>query len=382
MPILSLPADPTHPEHTLSPFPIVLDSADGKSGKLVKQLRVKYLNEANSRYPTITFINTYGFIYARENGDGIVSEHASGLKAGSVTACMMTLGPGPNIQNANRVLQALKDFFVKVRKTSSEKEEIVFDLINVPPVLKKHALCKQGRLVCSAEKFIKNPSKLVAGEEYLYFPTFVSVTYSPSNLNYLIAKPILRFRSKFIFSIHVEILFRLLCRPDSPLHKTYSPDPEKRGCIASVWLHVGNILKNHKAKGQSLEAYFVQKCLAMQLSVSVADLWGPTIIIKSSGHIPKTTRPFFGKDGYSCHPLHNISPSLTKSLWSVGCEIVKARIILQESDINEMIYRGDLITDKIQIRPKGSHFGASSFNPFRKSQSVPNLSMAHDDYQP
>nr|AYP70256.1 matrix protein [Human orthorubulavirus 2] len=373
MPIISLPADPTSPSQSLTPFPIQLDTKDGKAGKLLKQIRIRYLNEPNSRHTPITFINTYGFVYARDTSGGIHSELSSDLAAGSITACMMTLGPGPNIQNANLVLRSLNEFYVKVKKTSSQREEAVFELINIPTLMREHALCKRKMLVCSAEKFLKNPSKLQAGFEYVYIPTFVSITYSPRNLNYQVARPILKFRSRFVYSIHLELILRLLCKSESPLMKSYNADKTGRGCLASVWIHVCNILKNKSIKQQGRESYFIAKCMSMQLQVSIADLWGPTIIIKSLGHIPKTALPFFSKDGIACHPLQDVSPTLTKSLWSVGCEIESAKLILQESDLNELMGHQDLITDKIAIRSGQRTFERSKFSPFKKYASIPNL---------
>lgn len=373
MPSISIPADPTNPRQSIKAFPIVINSDGGEKGRLVKQLRTTYLNDLDTHEPLVTFVNTYGFIYEQDRGNTIVGGDQLGKKREAVTAAMVTLGCGPNLPSLGNVLGQLSEFQVIVRKTSSKAEEMVFEIVKYPRIFRGHTLIQKGLVCVSAEKFVKSPGKVQSGRDYLFIPTFLSVTYCPAAIKFQVPGPMLKMRSRYTQSLQLELMIRILCKPDSPLMKVHIPDKEGRGCLVSVWLHVCNIFKSGNKNGSEWQEYWMRKCANMQLEVSIADMWGPTIIIHARGHIPKSAKLFFGKGGWSCHPLHEVVPSVTKTLWSVGCEITKAKAIIQESSISLLVETTDIISPKVKIPSKHRRFGKSNWGLFKKTKSLPNL---------
>lgn len=355
----------------LNAFPVIM-SQEGK-GRLMRQIRLRKLLSGDPSDLQITFVNTYGFIRAAPQSSEFISESSPQQNTPVITACMLSFGAGPVLDDPQQMLKALDQADIRVRKTASDKEQILFEINKIPNLFKFHQIASDHLIQASSDKYVKSPAKLTAGVNYIYCATFLSVTICSASLKFRVARPILAARSRLVRSVQMEVLLRVFCKPESPVAKSMLQDPDGEGCIASVWFHLCNLCKGRNKLRSYDENYFAAKCKKMNLAVSIGDMWGPTILVHAGGHIPTTAKPFFNTRGWVCHPIHQSTPSLAKTLWSSGCEIKSASAILQGSDYASLAKTDDIIYSKVKIVKESSSYKGVAWNPFKKSASMTNL---------
>ncbi|ABQ23935.1 matrix protein [Orthorubulavirus mapueraense] len=363
---LGLPDEPE--PRTLRAFPLVMTEGPGGKGRLMKQLRISKIQSSNIGDHIITFINTYGFVRRNWTYTQFVSERHTASVQPVVTSCMLPFGCGPDIQHPEALIEHLEHCTIKVRKSASLKEEIYFEVQVLPKIFEPYQIAKQNYMCVSSEKYVKAPGKIVAGVDYLYFPTFISLTYCAEEMKFRVAKPIAQARTSFMRSIHLEVILSFACQEDSPIAKSLAKDKETGRFIASVWIHLCNISKNRPITKEYDDKYFAQKILAMKLTVGLVDMWGPTVIVHAEGKIPKSALLFFNKKGKACHPLAEVAPTVAKHAWSVGCTIIEANAIMQESDLKGLGQMDDIVFRKVSLNPEALSLKSSRWNPFTKQQ--------------
>nr|UCZ51387.1 M [Eptesicus fuscus orthorubulavirus] [Eptesicus fuscus orthorubulavirus] len=360
-------------EINLRAFPIEIET--NKEGKklLVKQIRVRTLGHADQDSESICFLNSYGFIKEAPKEEEFIREDRPPESKITLTACMLPLGPGPNIRSPNQLLKSAADMKISVRKTAGSREQVIFHVTRAPPILQNFQFIRERYACVSSDKFIKSPGKIRAGPDYCYIITFLSLTYCPISQKFKVPRPLLSFRSTRMRSVHLEVIFKIQCSSDSPLKKGLITDDEKGVPKASVWIHLCNFYKGRNITKTYDEAYFAEKCKKMALSVGISDLWGPTIVVHAEGKIPKAASLFFNSRGWALHPLSDAAPTLAKSLWSIGCEILEVNAILQGSDYSSLLLSSDVLYRKIKIDPHIQTRSSTGWNPFKKTISMPNL---------
>nr|AIF74180.1 matrix protein [Bat paramyxovirus] len=365
---IPIPLNDSHEDNTLPAFPIVLTGKDGSNGKgkLAKQLRIKNLMPVGSTESPISFVNTYGFIRPLMTYTDFYSETLPQVQTPCLTACMIPFGAGPNLSDPGQILKEVEKVQIIVRKSASVREEVVFDVRSVPALFSNHWIWNERIICVSSERFVKTPSKLIAGTDYSYSISFVSVTFCPESYKFRVPRPLQRVRAKFMRSVLLEIILELECREDSPLRKQFAVDASSNKCVASLWIHVFNMYKNRKPFRDYDDAYFNTKCKSMNLICGIADIWGPTIIVQARGKIPAMARQYFNHKGWACHPISSSVPNLSKTLWSVGAQIKEVNAVLQASDLTQLVKTNDIISPKIKIQTQANEYPRSIWSPFKK----------------
>nr|AVH78246.1 matrix protein [Tioman virus] len=356
-------------KNNLNPFPIVpITKEDGSpTGRLVKQLRIKNLTPRGSTELPLTFINTYGFIKPLMTYTEFYSELHHQSSTPCLTACMIPFGAGPFIENPHRILDECDRVNIVVRKSASVKEEIIFDVRRLPPLFNRHQI-SGNRLICvPSEKYVKSPGKMIAGTDYAYQIAFVSLTFCPESQKFRVARPLQTIRSPIMRSVQLEVILKIDCAANSPLKRFLIISPDSKDCFASVWFHICNLYRGNKPFKAYDDTYFSQKCRAMQLECGIVDMWGPTLVVKAHGKIPKMARPFFSSKGWSCHAFADAAPTLARALWSVGAQITQVNAILQPSDLHQLVQISDVIWPKVKLDEKIQSYAAAKWNPFKKS---------------
>ncbi|ADI80719.1 matrix protein [Tuhoko virus 2] len=353
----------------LRPFPIVQlpPSPGGSRGRLTRQIRIKDLTPAGSTEPSLTFINTYGFAKPLRTRTEFFSELHKPDSLPSVTACTLPFGAGPNIEHPMRLLDEIEKVHIVMRKSASAREEIVFNVCRLPPILSKHHIATQKLVCISSEKYLKAPGKMISGMDYNYHIAFISVVYCPASLKFRVMRPLQLLRSSTMRSIQLEVILVIECSDNSPATRNLIFDDESKTWRASVWFHLCNILKSNKSAEKYDDHYFNEKCKKMDLEVGIADMWGPTFLVKAHGKIPKTAQVYFSPKGWSCHPLVDAAPALSKILWSTGARIVNVNAILQPSDLGQLVQVSDVIYPKVKINKKLMNTAPSRWNPVKKA---------------
>nr|UCZ37259.1 matrix protein [Mumps virus genotype G] len=368
---IPLPKPPDSDSQRLNAFPVIM-AQEGK-GRLLRQIRLRKILSGDPSDQQITFVNTYGFIRATPETSEFISESSQQKVTPVVTACMLSFGAGPVLEDPQHMLKALDQTDIRVRKTASDKEQILFEINRIPNLFRHHQISADHLIQASSDKYVKSPAKLIAGVNYIYCVTFLSVTVCSASLKFRVARPLLAARSRLVRAVQMEVLLLVTCKKDSQMAKSMLNDPDGEGCIASVWFHLCNLCKGRNKLRSYDENYFASKCRKMNLTVSIGDMWGPTILVHAGGHIPTTAKPFFNSRGWVCHPIHQSSPSLAKTLWSSGCEIKAASAILQGSDYASLAKTDDIIYSKIKVDKDAANYKGVSWSPFRKSASMSNL---------
>nr|QEG03869.1 matrix protein [Human parainfluenza virus 4b] len=360
-------------EKVLRAFPIEVEQNSEGKKLLVKQIRIRTLGHADHSNDSICFLNTYGFIKEAVSQTEFMRAGQRPESKNTLTACMLPFGPGPNVGSPQKMLEYAEDIKIHVRKTAGCKEQIVFSLDRTPQVFRGFQFPRDRYACVPSDKYIKSPGKLVAGPNYCYIITFLSLTFCPSSQKFKVPRPILNFRSTRMRGIHLEIIMKITCSENSPIRKTLITDDPENGPKASVWIHLCNLYKGRNPIKVYDEAYFAEKCKQMLLSVGISDLWGPTIAVHANGKIPKSASLYFNSRGWALHPIADASPTMAKHLWSIGCEIIEVNAILQGSDYSALVDHPDVIYRKIRIDPAKKQYAHSKWNPFKKAISMPDL---------
>ncbi|ADI80712.1 matrix protein [Tuhoko virus 1] len=366
---IPIPVNPDSGKSNLKPFPIIKAPADqsGHTGKIVRQIRIKNLTPKGSTEIPITFMNTYGFIKPIWTHGEFFSEFHRNNSTPSLTACMLPFGTGPFVDNPSKLLGDLEKIQINVKKSASLREEVIFDIKTIPFAFTKFQIGRERIICVSSDRYVKCPGKLTSGVEYSYCIAFISLTFCPESYKFRVARPLQQLRTSYMRAIQLEIIMKIDCAPDSPIKRNLIYDKENDIYIASVWLHLCNILKGKNHFKTYDDTYFANKCRKMQLVCGIADMWGPTIIVHSKGRIPKSAAPYFNSKGWACHPLSEIAPSITKILWSVGATILQVNAVLQPSDISSAAGTSDLIYPKVKINPDLAEERGIKWNPLRKA---------------
>ncbi|UBB42362.1 matrix protein [Wufeng Rhinolophus sinicus rubulavirus 1] len=362
----------TH-EKTLRSFPIEVDKGPNGEKLLVKQIRVRTLGHADHASESICFLNSYGFIKEIEKSKEFIREGDGKDNKIIVTACMLPFGAGPNISSPKNLLESMGEVAVNVRKTAGAKEQVIFQLVRASTTLRGFQFTHDRFTCVSSDKFIKSPSKMVAGTNYCYVITFLSLTYCPVSQKFKVPRPILNLRTPRMRSVHLEIILKIMCAADSPIKKTLIVDEAGGDPKASVWIHLCNFYKGRSITKTYDEAYFADKCRRLLLNVGISDLWGPTIVVHARGKIPKAASIYFNQHGWALHPIADAAPALSKQLWSVGCEIIEVNAILQGSDFAGLLDSPDIVHRKIKIDHRRASYPSGKWNPFKKTASSPDV---------
>ncbi|AFX75107.1 matrix protein [Achimota virus 1] len=366
---VSLKVDPVSEKNHLRPFPIVQvtpDSGNGR-GRLMKQIRIKDLTPAGSTEPPITFVNTYGFVKPLRTRSEFFSEFHRPDSSPSITACTLPFGAGPNIDHPMRLLEEIEKCHIVMRKSASLREEVVYTIQKLPPILAYHQIASQKLICVPSEKYLKAPSKMQSGVDYTYCISFLSIVYCPPSLKFRVLRPLQMMRSSTMRSIQIEVLLEVDCDDSSPATRFLIRDEATQKWRASVWFHLCNIIKSHQGGDKYDDHYFNDKCRKMDLEVGIIDMWGPTFLVKAHGRVPKSAKVYFSQKNWACHPLVDAAPALSKILWSVGASIVQVNAILQPSDLNQLAQFSDVIYPKVKINRALAGSPPSKWNPVKKA---------------
>ncbi|ACN72642.1 matrix protein [avian paramyxovirus 7] len=358
---LGLYVDESDPACSLLAFPIIMQTTSEGKKVLQPQVRINRLGSISIEGVRAMFINTYGFIEERPTERTGFFQPGEKNQQQVVTAGMLTLGQIRTNIDPDEIGEACLRLKVNAKKSAASEEKIVFSILEKPPALMTAPVVQDGGLIAKAEGSIKCPGKMMSEIHYSFRVMFVSITMLDNQSLYRVPTAISSFKNKALYSIQLEVLLEVDVKPESPQCKFLADQKGKK--VASVWFHLCNSKKtNASGKPRSLED-MRKKVRDMGIKVSLADLWGPTIIVRATGKMSKYMLGFFSTSGTSCHPVTKSSPDLAKILWSCSSTIIKANAIVQGSVKVDVLTLEDI---QVSSAAKINKSGIGKFNPFKK----------------
>ncbi|ADD39003.1 matrix protein [avian paramyxovirus 5] len=328
------------PSNRLLAFPIVMkESAQG--GKVLQpQLRISYLGDAIGGRNSVIFINCYGFIESMKAGEGPFLDVNSDGKGEVITAAGLTLGSVTYDSDPTEIARSCYQLLVTVKKSADNTERVVYTLASKPPALSSSRVVTSGGCILSAEEAVKCPSKLQSGIPYKFRIMFVSLTYIHQSTLYRVNNLIAKLRSPVFISVQLQVTLILDLPEKHPMGKyLINQDGVYK---AHIWMHICNFKKTNRKGADRSVLQIKEKVRKMGLKVTLADLWGPTVVVEATGTMSKYAVGFFSETKVSCHPISKISPEVAKIIWACTTTIGQAVVIIQASSRSELLTAEDI----------------------------------------
>ncbi|AIF74188.1 matrix protein [Bat paramyxovirus] len=259
------------------------------------------------------------------------------------------LGVGRSHTDPDKLLEAITELKITVRRTAGYDEKIVFGTTNISPELRPWEKILTNGAIFSALKVCSHV-EMVPLDVYLHLrPVFLTITKLTDSGVYKVPRNILEFR--YQNAISFNLLIELTIGADLSGTGIKGKPDENGNHITTFMVHVGNFARK---RGKIYSAdYCRQKVERMGLKFSLGAIGGLSLHVKVSGKMSKTLHAQLGYRKQICYSLMDTNPFLNKLMWKYECSITKVSAVFQPSVPRDFMMYDDILIDhtgKILVR--------------------------------